>query len=416
MIPPTLAHAVDKALLAVHSCAEHERVAERNTQRVLDAMRAERISAAHMAGSTGYGYDDIGRDAFERTLAAAFGAQTALARPSIASGTHAIATALYAMLEPGDTLVYATGAPYDTLADVIGHKRALPGSLARLGVAYREIPLTADDAIDLVALEAQLIAEPSIRLVALQRSRGYAWRSALSVTQLAAAAALVRRVRPKAAVLVDNCYGEFVEDAEPCGVGAHLAAGSLIKNPGGGIAPTGGYIVGEAEAVARCAARLYAPGIGGEVGSYEGGYRSFYQGLFMAPHTVLQALKTAVFASALFSELGFEVSPLPNAFRGDIITAIRLGSREALCGFCAAIQAASPVDGHVVPEAWRMPGYENDVIMAAGTFVQGASIELSADGPMVPPYIVYLQGGLTWEHGKLALIQAAESVLRTREG
>ncbi|MDR3050987.1 MAG: methionine gamma-lyase family protein [Oscillospiraceae bacterium] len=379
--------------------------------RVLGAFQAERIGARHFAGTTGYGYGDVGREALERVFARVFGAQDALVRPQIASGTHALAICLYGLLGPGDHLLSGAGKPYDTLRAVIGTKDAGEegaGSLRALGVAYGEVPLAAHGGVDIPAVLAGMHA--NTRVVMLQRSRGYAWRCALSIADIQAAAEAIHSAKPDALVMVDNCYGEFVCESEPTMAGADVAVGSLIKNPGGGIAPTGGYIVGREDVVARVARRLTSPGIGREVGSYASGYQAFYQGLFMAPHAVCQALKTAVLAASAFALAGYPVHPAFDAPRGDIIQAIELGSPEKLIAFCRGIQAASPVDSFAVPEPWAMPGYQHEVIMAAGTFVSGASIELSADAPMRPPYIAYLQGGLTFAHGCLGLASALRSL------
>lgn len=377
--------------------------------RVLSAFQAERVAAQHFAPTTGYGYDDIGRDTLERVFARVFGAQSALVRPQIVSGTHALAVALFGLLRPGDGLLSAAGRPYDTLEKVIGARDRADGSLADYGVAYDEAPLTPEETPDLAAIEARL--SPRTRVVLVQRSRGYAWRPSLSLDTIGEIARLAHRVSPEAVVLVDNCYGEFTEEREPLAVGADVLVGSLIKNPGGGLAPTGGYACGNAQAVSRIADRLTSPGIGAEVGSYAAGYQAFYQGLFLAPHVVAQALKTSALAAHLFAGAGFAVSPAADAQRHDIIQAVRLGSAERVIAFCRAIQAASPVDSFARPEPWAMPGYRHPVIMAAGTFVSGASIELSADAPIRPPFAVYMQGGLTYAHGKLAVEKALEAVM-----
>ncbi|MDR2515584.1 MAG: methionine gamma-lyase family protein [Christensenellaceae bacterium] len=373
--------------------------------RVLDAFHQCRVAARHFAPSSGYGYGDEGRETLEKLFATALFAEDALVRPSIASGTHALAISLFGLLRPGDTLLCASGKPYDTLESVIGIGGAGKGqgSLAEYGVSYAQIGLKADGGIDLNALRAALEQKPSIRTVALQRSRGYAWRPSLSLAEIGQAAQIVHEKDPRIVVLVDNCYGEFVEAEEPTRVGADLIAGSLIKNPGGGLAPTGGYIAGRADLVEKCAYRLTSPGIGREVGSYQAGYGPFYQGLFQAPHTVAQALKGAALFGMAFEALGYAVSPRPGEPRGDIIQAVEFGSAKKLIAFCQAIQAASPVDSFAVPEPWAMPGYQNEVIMAAGSFVAGASIELSADAPLREPYIGYLQGALSYAHARQAL-------------
>ena len=378
-----------------------------NFARVMDAFRAEHVAVRHFAPTTGYGYGDDGRDALERIFARIFGCEDALVRPSIASGTHALALCLFGLLRPGDVLVAGSGKPYDTLESVIGLTGdAGQGSLRESGIGYAQVDLKDDD-VDLPAL-LQALKDPRAKVVALQRSRGYDWRASLTVERLGEVAQAVHAARPDVVVMVDNCYGEFVCDKEPTHLGCDIAVGSLIKNPGGGLAPTGGYLVGRADLVEKCACRLTSPGIGREVGSYLGGYDRFYQGLFLAPHVVSQAVKGAMLAAAVFTQLGLAVSPGPEDPRSDIIQAIRFEDPEKLIAFCQGIQYASPIDSHVTPEPWDMPGYQDPVIMAAGTFVSGASIELSADAPIRAPYIGYMQGGLTLAHVRYAL----EHVLR----
>lgn len=378
--------------------------------RVLRCMQEERVGTQHFAQTTGYGYDDVGRDTLERVYAAVMGCERALVRPQIVSGTHALAVALFGLLRPGDVLVSAVGRPYDTLEKVIGIGEANDGSLASWGVGYREVQLTQEEAPDLPGIEAAL--DDQTKVVLVQRSRGYAWRPSLTLAQIGDICSLVHAKCPQALVLVDNCYGEFTCDAEPSSVGADVLVGSLIKNPGGGLAPTGGYIAGKEDAVLRIADRLTSPGVGAEVGSYAASYQPFYQGLFLAPHTVAQALKGATLAARVFAQEDFDVSPTYDAQRCDIIQAIRLKTPERVIAFCQAIQASSPVDSFAVPEPWDMPGYQHQVIMAAGTFVSGASIELSADAPMRPPFAVYLQGGLTYAHCRLAIAEALRAVKR----
>lgn len=378
-----------------------------NFARVMEAFRAEHVAVRHFAPTTGYGYGDDGRDALERIFARIFGCEDALVRPSIASGTHALALCLVGLLRPGDVLVAGSGKPYDTLESVIGLTGdAGQGSLREYGIGYAQVDLKDDD-VDLPAL-LQALKDPRAKVVALQRSRGYDWRASLTVERLGEVAQAVHAARPDVVVMVDNCYGEFVCDKEPTHLGCDIAVGSLIKNPGGGLAPTGGYLVGRADLVEKCACRLTSPGIGREVGSYLGGYDRFYQGLFLAPHVVSQAVKGAMLAAAVFTQLGLAVSPGPEDPRSDIIQAIRFEDPEKLIAFCQGIQYASPIDSHVTPEPWDMPGYQDPVIMAAGTFVSGASIELSADAPIRAPYIGYMQGGLTLAHVRYAL----EHVLR----
>lgn len=395
----------EKALVDAGVFARMEQTALANQMKAMEALQENRVEMRHFASSTGYGYDDIGRDTLDRVYARAFGAEAALVRPQMINGTHALALALYGVLRPGDVILSVTGKPYDTLEEVIGLSgEADQGSLKDFGIRYEQLELGDGGAIDLKGLEARLEAGP-VRMVYLQRSKGYDWRPTMSMEQLSQVTELVHRVQPKALVMVDNCYGEFVEDREPTEVGANLMAGSLIKNPGGGLAPTGGYVAGDEALIAKVACRLTTPGIGAEVGSYAGGYQYLFQGFFLAPHVVLQSLKTAALMAYVLKARGYDTIPAWDEPRYDIIQAVRLGSKENLEAFCRAIQAASPVDGHVVPEPWPMPGYQHDVIMAAGTFVQGASIELSADGPIKPPYIGYMQGALTYEHGKLAAMR-----------
>ena len=372
-----------------------------NTQRVLDAFQEERISSQHFAPSLGYGYDDIGRDSYERVLSRIFGCEAALARPSIASGTHALAVALFGVLRPGDTMLSVTGKPYDTLEEVIGISGDDDASLKCYNIAYKQVELK-DGHMDIPSI-IDALSDKSIKLVTMQRSCGYEVRPTLTIEDIEKAAKAIKEVRPDVDIMVDNCYGEFTDIKEPTMVGADMMCGSMIKNPGGGIAPTGGYIAGKKRLIDKCATRLTCPGIGAEVGSYAASYQPFFQGLFLAPHVVMQAVRGAMLCAAVFEDMGYTVYPPSTQKRSDIIQAIVLGSGEKLCAFCRAVQAASPVEGYVVPEPWDMPGYTHQVIMAAGTFIQGASIELSADGPMREPYAAYLQGGLTYTHVKLAL-------------
>ncbi len=387
-----------------HRFAQLERIESENFERVLAAMQAQRVGVQHFQATTGYGYDDIGRDALERVFAQAFGAQDALVRPQFVSGTHALAVCLFGLLRPGDQLLSAVGMPYDTMDEVIGISRASDGSLAEMGVSYAQVELTGAGEIDLPAV-CDAITDRT-RVVMIQRSRGYAWRPALTVGQIGEAARAIHARKPDAIVMVDNCYGEFVDVQEPTHVGADVMVGSLIKNAGGGLAPTGGYIAGRHDLIERIACRLTSPGIGREVGSYAYGYQPFYQGFFFAPHVVCQAVKTAVLAAAVFSQLGFTVHPGVDDVRSDIIQALRLETPERLIAFCEGIQMASPVDSFALPEPWAMPGYQDQVIMAAGTFVSGASIELSADAPMREPFAVYMQGGLTLSHGRAGIASA----------
>ena len=390
--------------------AEAERIEEIRTRQLLDVFRKHEVSYRHFAPTTGYGYDDVGRDTLERIWADLFHAEAALMRPHIASGTAALSLTLFGLTRPGERILSATGLPYDTLLGILGVGRAKhPGSLAEMGVGFDRVELK-DGKIDLEAVEAAL--RPETTLVIAQRSRGYAWRPSLMPEDFQALADMLHTRHPGVRLMVDNCYGEFVREKEPTDFGADVCVGRLIKNPGGGIAPTGGYVVGRQDAVDRVAWRLTAPGLGRELGSYAGDYRPFYQGLFMAPHTVSQALKTALLAARLFEDLGLKSSPSSKEKRADIIQAIQLETPERLVAFCQGIQAASPVDSMALPEPWPMPGYDDPVVMAAGTFVAGASIELSADGPMRAPYTAYMQGGLTYTHGRIAMAEVLSRIVR----
>ena len=366
------------------------------------------MSDSHFNPTTGYGYGDKGRETLDLIYARVFGAQSALVRLNFVNGTHAITTALFGVLRPGEVLLSATGAPYDTILDSISAKTG--GSLQEFGVGYKQIDLTADGGFDYPAIGAA-ISLPNVKMIYVQRSKGYTSRRALNIAQIGDLCEFVHKTRPDVAVFVDNCYGEFVEKLEPCHVGANLVAGSLIKNPGGGLAPTGGYIAGDDNLVQLAANRLTSVGIGGECGSTLGHNRELYQGLFMAPHTVLQAIKTALFCAKTMELLGFETAPRHDEIRYDIIQAINFGDEELVKAFCRGIQAGAAVDSYVTPEAWAMPGYDCPVIMAAGTFISGASIELSADAPIRPPYTVYMQGGLTYESGKFGIMTAIDKML-----
>ena len=385
-------------------------IAEENTQKVLAAFQKHRVAEAHFAGTTGYGYDDLGRDTLDLIYADLFHTEDALVRVQFVNGTHAITCALFGALKPGDILVSAVGAPYDTMLGVIGVVDKGPGSLKSYGIEYRQVELL-DNKPDPVGL-AEAVKDPRVKAVLIQRSRGYATRASLSVAEIGALAKVVKDNNPGAAVLVDNCYGEFVETIEPTQVGADLVVGSLIKNPGGGLAPTGGYIAGRHDLIEGAAMRLTTPGIGKECGSTFGANRSLYQGLFLAPHTTAQAVKTAVFAARIMELLGYQVDPASDAVRHDIIQMVHFGSPEPLKKFCKGIQFGAPVDSYVTPEPWDMPGYDCQVIMAAGAFIQGASIELSCDAPMREPYTAYFQGGLTYESGKAGVMLAVEELLK----
>ncbi|MCM3339957.1 MULTISPECIES: methionine gamma-lyase family protein [unclassified Paenibacillus] len=398
---------VEEKIVAQVRSIEH--IAERNQWKVIQAFQEHRVSDYHFAGSTGYGYNDRGREVLDEVYAAVFGAEAALVRPHFVSGTHTIGTALFAVLRPGDELLYITGTPYDTLHKVIGQTGDGKGSLRDWGVLYNEVELTDADEIDWDAVRSSISEQTKV--VGIQRSRGYGWRASFAVEQIAEMVRQVKEIKPDVIVFVDNCYGEFTELHEPTEVGVDIMAGSLIKNPGGGIAETGGYIAGKRQYVEAAASRLTAPGIGGEVGAMLGMTRSMYQGLFLAPSIVGQAVRGSVFAAALFEELGFETSPHWSSPRTDLIQAIRFHSAEHLIAFVQGVQKASAVDAHVVPEPWDMPGYEHPVIMAAGTFIQGGSLELSADAPIRKPYTAYMQGGLTYAHAKLGAITALQTMI-----
>lgn len=379
-----------------------EETTEFNQLKVLEAFRQCRLAPNHFSPSYGYGYSDAGREKLEELFALVFNAPKAIVRPQIASGTHALALTLYGLLGRGDKLIYASGRPYDTLEEIIGASEESKGSLKELGVEFEAIPCENGLEYELIG---QICAEQKPALVAFQRSRGYALRPSLCCGQLKKAFEIVRAASPESIIMVDNCYGEFVEECEPIELGADIIAGSLIKNPGGGLAPTGGYIAGRADLIERIGYRLTSPGIGLEVGSYAASYLPFFQGLFLAPHVVGQALKGAVFASNVYSRLGYRVSPLPGEKRGCIIQSLGFNTAQELIAFCQDVQRVSPVESHVLPEPWDMPGYQDQVIMAAGAFIQGASIELSADAPIRPPYTAYMQGGLVWEQVKAAVLK-----------
>lgn len=387
---------------------EIDRTAEYNQMKVLKAMQDNRVSDAHFAATTGYGYNDLGRDTLEGVYASAFHGESALVRPQLISGTHALHVALSGNLRPGDELLSPAGKPYDTLEEVIGIRDSV-GSLKEYGVAYRQVDLLPDGTFDYDNI-AKAINEKT-KLVTIQRSKGYDTRPTFSVTQIGELIAFVKKIKPEVICMVDNCYGEFVETIEPTDVGADMIVGSLIKNPGGGLAPIGGYIVGRKDCVDRASYRLSAPGLGKEVGASLGLNQSFFQGLFLSPTVVAGALKGAIFAANVYEKLGFAVVPDSTESRHDIIQAVTFGTPEGVIAFCQGIQAAAPVDSYVSPEPWDMPGYDAPVIMAAGAFVQGSSIELSADGPIKPPYAVYFQGGLTWYHAKLGILMSLQKLV-----
>ena len=407
---------IDYQAIETHALAEvakHapelETAALVNTEKVITAFRNNMVSDYYLKPTTGYGYSDVGRDTLDLIYAEIFKTEAALVRSQFVSGTHALAVALLGNLRPGDELIGLTGTPYDTMQSIIGYPVKTKGSLVDLGVTYKELPMSGEH-VDLEAVKK--IVTKNTKMVHIQRSCGYSsLRKTISVEEIGRIIAAAKEANPDVIAYVDNCYGEFIEKQEPTEVGADIMAGSLIKNLGGGLAPTGGYIVGRADLVENAAYRLTAPGLGGEMGATLGDtQREFYQGLFLAPHVVQQAVKTAIFAAAVFQKMGYEVKPLPQEARHDIIQAIKLESKQRLCDFCIAIQSNSPVDAHVEPVPAPLPGYQDDIVMAAGTFVQGASIELSADGPCREPYNVFFQGGLTFEHGRLAIMAAAKRV------
>ena len=386
---------------------EIDGVAEYNQLKVIKAMQEARVSDIHFAGTTGYGYNDLGRDTLEEVYARAFHGEDALVRPQLISGTHALTVALSGNLRPGDEILSPVGKPYDTLEEVIGIRDSV-GSLKEFGITYSQVDLLPDGSFDFEGIRKAI--NERTKLVEIQRSKGYATRPTLSVARIGELISFIKSIKPDVICMVDNCYGEFVETLEPTDVGADMIVGSLIKNPGGGLAPIGGYIVGRKDCIERAAYRLTAPGLGKEVGASLGVSQSLYQGLFLAPTVVAGALKGAVFAANLYEKLGFGVVPNGSESRHDIIQAITFGTPEGVIRFCEGIQAAAPVDSFVTPEPWAMPGYDSDVIMAAGAFIQGASIELSADAPIKPPYAVYFQGGLTWDHAKLGILMSLQKL------
>lgn len=386
-----------------------DRIAMLNTRKVMTAFQDNKVSDSCFAGTTGYGYDDLGREVLDKVYAQVFCTEAALVRIGFVNGTHALSAALFGILKPGDTLLSVTGLPYDTLRNAIGIEGDCHGSLKFYGINYKQVDLK-DGEADLKAIKAAL-ADRSISAVLIQRSRGYENRKALSAEEIGEICSAVKSVAPNVTVMVDNCYGEFTGEHEPTEYGVDIMAGSLIKNPGGGLAPTGGYIVGRKDLVENAAMRLTTPGIGGECGASLGNNRLLFQGFFMAPHIVAQAIKTVTFCSAMMKKIGFESSPAPDEARNDIIQMVTLKNGENMKKFCRGVQAGAPVDSYVTPEPWQMPGYNVPVIMAAGAFVQGSSIELSADGPMREPYTLYVQGGITYESGKLGIMMAVNEML-----
>jgi cystathionine beta-lyase family protein involved in aluminum resistance len=398
---------IEKQIASVHKEID-ERI-ETNQFRVLRSYQKHRVSDSHFMPSTGYGYDDIGRDTLELIYADVFGAEAGLVRPQIISGTHAISIALFGILRPGDELLYMTGKPYDTLEEIVGIRGNGVGSLKEFGISYDSVELTEEGTINW-GLVAEKI-KPNTKMIGIQRSKGYATRPSFTVSEIKEMISFVKEIKEDVVVFVDNCYGEFVEELEPCHIGADLMAGSLIKNPGGGIAKTGGYIVGKKQYVEACSYRMTSPGIGAEAGASLYSLQEMYQGFFLAPHVVGQALKGAVFTAALLEKLGMNSSPKWNSNRTDLIQSVQFDDKDKMIAFCQAIQFASPINSHVTAYPAYMPGYEDDVIMAAGTFIQGASIELTADGPIRPPYVAYVQGGLTYSHVKMAVCIAVDSLI-----
>ncbi|AYC29323.1 aminotransferase class I/II-fold pyridoxal phosphate-dependent enzyme [Paenisporosarcina cavernae] len=394
------------------SFSKIEEVAFYNQEKVLHAFHDEKISDQHLQGSTGYGYDDHGRDALERVYAKTFGAEAGLVRPQIVSGTHAITLSLFGVLRPGDNLLYITGKPYDTLHSIVGAKEKDTGSLSNFHIGYQHIDLLDSGEIDWKRVEAAI--HSSTKVIAIQRSKGYANRPSFSVEAIGEMVKKIRSIKKDVIIFVDNCYGEFVEKLEPTNVGVDLMAGSLIKNPGGGIAKTGGYIVGRKDLVELCAFRLTSPGLGAEVGASLNALQDMYQGFFLAPHIVSQAVKGATFTSEILQQYGFTTSPSSKENRTDLIQSVTFHSAQEMISFCQVIQQQSPINAHFLPEAAYMPGYEDDVVMAAGTFVQGSSLELTADGPVRPPYTAYIQGGLTYEHVKLAILMGITTISKKK--
>lgn len=386
-----------------------EKTAEANQRRVLESFRKHRVSESHFYPSSGYGYDDAGRDNLESIYADVFGGEAALVRPQIISGTHAITVALFGLLRPNDELLYITGRPYDTLEEIVGVRGKDNGSLMEFGISYRAIALQENGQVDMDAVQSAI--NKHTKVIGIQRSKGYDDRPSFTVSEIEKMIHAVKQVNPEIITFVDNCYGEFVEEKEPCHIGADLMAGSLIKNPGGGLAKTGGYLVGKEKWIELCSYRLTSPGIGREAGASLDTLLDMYQGFFMAPHVVSQALKGAVFTAGFLEKFGFRTTPDWDAERTDLIQAVRFGDREKMIAFCQAVQEASPVNSYAKPYPSPMPGYDDEVIMAAGTFIQGSSIEFTADGPLRPPFIAYVQGGLTYEHVKIAVVEAVRELI-----
>lgn len=401
---------VEEKIQEIHK--EIDRIAEVNQFRVLRSFQRNRVSDSHFIPTTGYGYDDAGRDTLEKIYAEVFGAEAGLVRPQIISGTHAISTSLFGILRPGDDLLYITGKPYDTLEEIIGIRGSGIGSFKEYNIGYDCVDLLENGQVDFETIKEKMSA--STKMIGIQRSKGYGDRPSFTVEQIKEMIDFVKKINPEVVVFVDNCYGEFAEEIEPCHVGADLMAGSLIKNPGGGLVKTGGYIVGKEKYVEMCAYRLTSPGIGAEAGASLYSLLEMYQGFFLAPHVVSQSIKGAVFTAGFLEEIGLQSNPKWNAKRTDLIQSVEFGDKDRMIAFCQAIQFASPINSHFTPYANYMPGYEDDVIMAAGTFIQGASIELTADGPIRPPYIAYVQGGLTYSHVKMAICIAVNNLIEKK--
>lgn len=402
-----LVEKVEERIKEVHE--QIDRVSEINQFKVLKSYQNHRVSDSHFIPTTGYGYDDIGRDTLEKIYADVFGGEAGLVRPQIISGTHAISIALFGVLRPGDELLYITGKPYDTLEEIVGIRGSGVGSLKEFQIDYNTVNLDGNGAVDFTAVKKAITAKT--KMIGIQRSKGYATRPSFTVAEIQEMINFVKSLKEDIVIFVDNCYGEFVEELEPCHVGADLMAGSLIKNPGGGLAKTGGYLVGKNHLIEACSYRMTSPGIGAEAGASLYSLQEMYQGFFLSPHVVGQALKGAVFTSAILEEIGLKTSPKWNSTRTDLIQSVQFNDPKMMVAFCQAIQYASPINSHVTPYPNYMPGYEDDVIMAAGTFIQGASIELSADGPLRAPYVAYVQGGLTYSHVKIAICTAVDSLL-----
>lgn len=402
-----LVNKVEDSIQSIHK--EIDERAENNQFKVLRSFQKHKVSDSHFIPTTGYGYDDIGRDTLESIYADVFGGEAGLVRPQIISGTHAISIALFGVLRPGDELVYMTGKPYDTLEEIVGIRGEGTGSLKDFNISYQCVDLDESGKVDFAKVQKTI--SPKTKMVGIQRSKGYASRPSFTIEEIQNMIRFVKEINPEIVVFVDNCYGEFVEELEPCHVGADLMAGSLIKNPGGGLAKTGGYIVGKKDVVEACSYRMTSPGIGAEAGASLYSLQEMYQGFFLAPHVVAQSLKGAVFTSAVLTELGMNTNPAPYDKRTDLIQSVQFDNKDKMIAFCQAIQFASPINSHFTPYPNYMPGYEDDVIMAAGTFIQGSSIELSADGPIRPPYTAYVQGGLTYSHVKIAVCSAMDKLI-----